>query len=68
VPGDGSSAGSLFLRLFLGQVNVRVASKKDRDQMREEYEKFKTRTNYGGPRHLCRTSSSPPLWPPLTHP
>jgi hypothetical protein len=39
--------GSLFVRLFLGQVNVRVASKEDRGRLKDEYEKFRFRTNFG---------------------
>jgi hypothetical protein len=39
--------GSLFVRLFLGQVNVRVASTEDRRTLKAEYEKFRYRTNFG---------------------
>ncbi len=39
--------GSLFVRLFLGQVNVRVASMEDRRTLKDEYEKFRFRTNFG---------------------
>ncbi len=41
------STGSLFVRLFLGQVNVRVASSKEKEVLRDEYEKFRFRTNFG---------------------
>ena len=41
------STGSLFVRLFLGQVNVREASSVDRAKLREEYEKFRFRTSFG---------------------
>lgn len=41
------ATGSLFVRLFLGQVNVREASSADRSLLREEYEKFRVRTNFG---------------------
>lgn len=37
--------GSLFVRLFLGRVNVKVALERDRLRLREEYDKFKRRTN-----------------------
>lgn len=37
--------GSLFVRMFLGQVNVKVSSPKDRNTLRDEYGKFKDRTN-----------------------
>lgn len=46
-PSYDSVNRSLFLRFFMGQVNVRSASKDDRRKLREEYEKFKDRTNYG---------------------
>ena len=39
--------GSFFVRLFLGKVNVKVASKKDREVLRDEYNPFKDRTNLG---------------------
>ena len=39
--------GSLFVRLFLGKVNVRVAGMEDRHTLRDEYEKFRFRTNFG---------------------
>ena len=39
--------GSVFVRLFLGQVNVRVASSEDRRVLKDEYEKFRFRTNFG---------------------
>lgn len=39
--------GSIFVRLFLGQVNVREASSVDRAKLREEYEKFRFRTSFG---------------------
>lgn len=39
--------GSLFVRFFLGQVNVKVSSSKDAARLRDEYEKFKDRTNLG---------------------
>lgn len=38
--------GSLFVRLFLGQVNVKSRFAGDRNTLRDEYEKFKGRTNY----------------------
>jgi hypothetical protein len=41
------STGSFFVRLWLGQVNVRAASVRDRVALRDEYEKFKERTNLG---------------------
>jgi hypothetical protein len=41
------ATGSLFVRLFLGQVNVREASSIDQKLLRDEYEKFRTRTNFG---------------------
>ena len=41
--------GSLFVRLFLGRVNVRVQSKKDQEKLRDEFNKFKDRTNGGAP-------------------
>lgn len=37
--------GSLFVRMFLGQVNVKVSSPKDRNTLKDEYGKFKDRTN-----------------------
>ncbi len=37
--------GSLFVRLFLGRVNVRVLQKKDQTKLRDEYNKFKDRAN-----------------------
>ena len=37
--------GSLFVRLFLGRVNVRVQSKKDQLKLRDEFNKFKDRAN-----------------------
>jgi hypothetical protein len=47
IRGVEASTGSLFVRLFLGQVNVKVFSKADREVLRAEYEKFKDRTNWG---------------------
>ena len=41
------ATGSLFVRAFLGQVNVRAATTKDRAKLRDEYNKFKDRTNLG---------------------
>jgi hypothetical protein len=41
------TTGSVFVRLFLGQVNVRAATGKDRSKLRDEYNKFKDRTNMG---------------------
>ena len=41
------STGSLFVRAFLGQVNVKAASARDRTALRDEYNKFKDRTNVG---------------------
>ena len=41
------ATGSLFVRAFLGQVNVRAATVKDRAKLRDEYNKFKDRTNLG---------------------
>eukprot|EP01138_Halocafeteria_seosinensis_P004380 gb/GECG01004480.1/.p1 GENE.gb/GECG01004480.1/~~gb/GECG01004480.1/.p1 ORF type:complete len:461 (+),score=42.66 gb/GECG01004480.1/:1-1383(+) len=40
------STGSIFVRLFLGRVNVREVLQRDRDRLREEYDKFKYRTNF----------------------
>jgi hypothetical protein len=37
--------GSLFVRLFLGSVNVRVLHTSDKQKLKEEYNKFKERTN-----------------------
>eukprot|EP01083_Nonionella_stella_P302256 1041405_1 len=37
---------SLFLRLTIGQVNVRVWTQKDKERMKEEYNKFKWRTSF----------------------
>lgn len=37
--------GSLFVRAFLGRVNVRVQQKSDREKLRDEYGKFKDRAN-----------------------
>ncbi|KAA0158654.1 hypothetical protein FNF31_05301 [Cafeteria roenbergensis] len=37
--------GSLFIRLFLGSVNVKVSHEEDRKKLKEEYNKFKSRTN-----------------------
>ncbi len=37
--------GSLFVRLFLGRVNVKAALQRDRMRLRDEYDKFKRRTN-----------------------
>ena len=37
----------MFVRAFLGQVNVRAGSSKDREMLRDEYNKFKDRTNVG---------------------
>lgn len=39
------TTGSMFIRLFMGRVNVRVASSRERKQLRDEYDKFKDRTN-----------------------
>jgi hypothetical protein len=39
--------GSIFVRAFLGQVNVKAASGRDRAKLRDEYNKFKDRTNLG---------------------
>ena len=41
------STGSIFVRLFLGKVNVRATSRTDRAKLRDEYEKFRFRTNFG---------------------
>lgn len=41
------TTGSYFVHLFLGEVNVRVPSKADADTLREEYERFKDKTNWG---------------------
>lgn len=41
------NTGSVFVRLFLGQVNVKALFTRDRTLLRDEYEKFKARTNYG---------------------
>lgn len=41
------STGSSFVRFWLGQVNVKAATAKDKLALRDEYEKFKERTNYG---------------------
>ena len=41
------TTGSVFVRAFLGQVNVRAATSKDREKLRDEYNKFKDRTNMG---------------------
>ena len=41
------ATGSFFVRLFLGQVNVKVPSPADRETLRDEYNKFKDRTNVG---------------------
>jgi hypothetical protein len=38
--------GSLFVRLWLGQVNVKQYRDQDRNVLKLEYEKFKDRTNY----------------------
>jgi hypothetical protein len=35
---------SLFSRLFLGRVNVKVWSVRERERLRDEYNKFKLRT------------------------
>jgi hypothetical protein len=37
--------GSLFVRLFLGRVNVKQYRKKDRLKLKEEYHKFRQRTD-----------------------
>ncbi len=47
VQGVTPSTGGLFVRLFLGQVNVRVSQRKDKLKLRDEYNKFKSRANYG---------------------
>lgn len=41
------ATGSIFVRLFLGQVNVKASSARDRASLRDEYNKFKDRTNIG---------------------
>ena len=41
------STGSFFVRAFLGQVNVKASSGRDRSALRDEYNKFKDRTNLG---------------------
>lgn len=41
------ATGSIFVRAFLGQVNVRASTTKDRAKLRDEYNKFKDRTNLG---------------------
>ena len=41
------STGSYFVRAFLGQVNVKASSAHDRLKLRDEYNKFKDRTNIG---------------------
>ena len=41
------TTGSLFVRLFLGKVNVREASTGDCEALRSEYEKFRFRTSFG---------------------
>eukprot|EP01094_Clydonella_sp_ATCC50884_P019123 TRINITY_DN366_c6_g1_i1.p1 TRINITY_DN366_c6_g1~~TRINITY_DN366_c6_g1_i1.p1 ORF type:complete len:336 (+),score=105.43 TRINITY_DN366_c6_g1_i1:156-1163(+) len=38
--------GSLFVRLILGHVNVKVLKQGDKFMMKQEYEKFKGRTNW----------------------
>ena len=38
--------GSIFVRLMLGRVNVKHYSTQDRQQLKDEYEKFKSRTAY----------------------
>ena len=40
------STGSIFVRMFLGRVNVREILQRDRDRLREEYDKFKYKTNF----------------------
>lgn len=40
------STGSLFVRLWLGRINVRSVLQRDRDVLRREYDKFKYRTNF----------------------
>ena len=41
------STGSIFVRAFLGQVNVKAWNSADRSKLRDEYNKFKDRTNIG---------------------
>ena len=41
------STGSIFVRAFLGQVNVKAWNGADRVKLRDEYNKFKDRTNVG---------------------
>ena len=41
------TTGSIFVRAFLGQVNVRASTTVDRERLRDEYNKFKERTNIG---------------------
>ena len=45
--------GSLFVRLFLGRVNVRVQQKADQVMLRDEYNKFKDRANTSEWRTMC---------------
>lgn len=40
------ATGSLFVRLFLGRVNVRATLKRDKECLRDEYNKFRYRTNW----------------------
>lgn len=37
--------GSIFVRLFLGQVNVKVYRKEERLKLKQEYQKFRARTD-----------------------
>ncbi|RYG54401.1 hypothetical protein EON66_07175 [archaeon] len=41
------ATGSAFVKIFLGQVNVKVSSQKDKETLRDEYNKFKDITNLG---------------------
>jgi hypothetical protein len=41
-----SKTGSVFLRLMMGKVNVRMWKKSDQLQFKEEYDKFKRRTTF----------------------
>lgn len=47
--------GSLFIRLFLGSVNVKVLHEADRRKLKDEHDKFKSRTN------LCESFSCKPM-------
>ena len=38
--------GSIFVRLFLGRVDVRVPHQNAKEVLRDEYDKFRDRTNF----------------------